>query len=43
LYFENGMENMLVWNNDEYVFSFQTNKLGKDELIALSESVKPKQ
>ena len=43
LYFENGKENMLVWNNDEYVFSFQTNKLGKDELIALSESVKPKQ
>lgn len=43
LYFENGMENMLVWNNDEYVFSFQANKLGKDELIALSESVKPKQ
>lgn len=43
LYFENGMENMLVWNNNEYVFSFQTNKLGKDELIALSESVKPKQ
>ena len=39
LYFEN----MLVWNNDEYVFSFQANKLGKDELIALSESVKPKQ
>lgn len=43
LYFENGKENTLVWNNDEYVFSFQTNKLGKDELIALSESVKPKQ
>lgn len=43
LYFENGMDNMLVWNNDEYVFSFQANKLGKDELIALSESVKPKQ
>lgn len=42
LYFENGKENMLVWNNDEYVFSFQANKLGKDELIALSESVKPK-
>ena len=43
LYFENGKENTLVWNNDEYVFSFQANKLGKDELIALSESVKPKQ
>lgn len=42
LYFENGKENTLVWNNDEYVFSFQANKLGKDELIALSESVKPK-
>lgn len=43
LYFENGKENTLVWNNDEYVFSFQANKLGKDELIVLSESVKPKQ
>lgn len=23
LYFENGKENMLVWNNDEYVFLFR--------------------
>lgn len=41
LYFENDNENTLIWNNDEYAFYIQANKLNKSEIISLCKSIKP--
>lgn len=40
LYFENDNVNMLIWNNDEYAFYIQANKLNKREIISLCKSIK---
>lgn len=40
LYFEKDNVNMLIWNNDEYAFYIQANKLNKSEIISLCKSIK---